>query len=293
MNADLIGETEWVEYFDEASDQPYYYNRNTNSTQYELPEEYDSWKNEEIDKYLKASTIWRRQKDEKKGKYFYFNKRTNKTQWDVPSEQLDFESFLKQVIIDRYQIDDDNEYGSQDEAGGDDNAPKPYDDFGENVSPTYDSEPDLDDDAMVEAAPRLQRVFSDDSVQDEPEQDNQVATQEDQEEARRKEFESVTAKLSAKDAIMEPTIHKTTTRFMALCPEDTLKSSRAVVQHLKQGYIGYAQMTHMVCEWVEKATEKATKGQGEGGFDADSFIADEVSGLIKRKFNKVLDDLCT
>lgn len=274
MNADLLGETEWVEYFDDDNDQPYYYNRVSKTTQYELPEEYDNWKNEEIDKYFK-STNWRRRKDEKKQKYFYFNKKTNKTQWEAPAEQLEFEIFLKQANIDRYEINEEYNYDSQNESGDNEVESKPYNDFAEGLSPTYESEPELEESSMVDAAPRLQRIFSDNAVRDQ--QDEEVNDHDNREEENRLELDRVIAKLSARDAIMEPTIHKTGTRFLTLAPG----AHSEIVLRLTQGYTGFAQMTHLVCDWVNLATEDS------GGFDSDNFIADEVSDLIKRKFNKV------
>ena len=294
MNADLVGETNWVEYYDEESEQPYYYDRHTKQTQYEEPEEYTEWWNSEIDKYLKASTTWRRQKDEKRGKYFYFNKSTKKSQWEVPSEQLEYETFLKQVNVDRMQADSPYDGGAEDEPSGSEGYQSPaelYDngdmDNGEGT-PAYESGLGLGMD--MSSQPSLQRGFSSSSYRSEEgtgqdwgggeeDDDHSLPTGHtaDKEAETQRALAAALSTLSSRDAIMEPTIKRTVETYMSLAHDPV-----TVVRCLTQGYTGYAQMIHIVCSWIDKAyTDTAVS------FNADEFVGDEMASTIKTKFNKV------
>lgn len=279
MNADLIEDSPWVRYYDEDSEQHYYYNRTAHQTQYELPEEYTEWKEAEIDKYLKSSTSWRRQMDKKKGKYFYFNKLTSKSQWEVPSEQSDFESFLDQVGQDRAA--GDSQYGEEEDYEDTTNQPKSFGEFDDvAVTPTYESEPDPDAEDLPENA-EMHRSFSE--LTEDGDNTDEAAMQEEQ---RIREMEEAEKKLSRKDGIMEPDVFEAIKKYMTLCDSATPKE---IIHKLGQGYVGYAQMTHILCDWIDKATEGST----QSNFDAEEFIADEVAAIIKRKFNKVMRSATT
>lgn len=239
MDASAISETEWVEYFDEETQQPYYIHKTTQHSQFEIPEEYEEWKQQEIEKYLKSATNWRRRKDEKKDAYYYFNKTTGKSQWEVPAEEEEFVEFLKSVNIER------TDWGVESgEEGGDDEPP--LEDEFETSYPSRDfGEPIEEEGELLE------------------------------EESNAKELELLEAKLSAKDAIMESSINQTIHKYLRLASDATPGS---VVTKLSQSYVGYAQLTHIMCSWVTLVDKN---------FDEDSFVAKEMSSLIKRKFNQV------
>jgi hypothetical protein len=248
MDASAISETDWVEYFDDNTQQPYYIHKTTQQSQFEIPDEYEEWKQQEIEKYLKT-TNWRRRKDEKRDAYFYFNKTTGKTQWEVPLEEEEFVEFLKNVNIDR------TDWGQ--ESGG------------EGDEGTFD-EPPQDDDFETSYQSR-------DFGEPTEEEDGEHR----EEESNAKELELLETKLSAKDAIMEPSINQTIHKYLRLASDATPGS---VVTKLSQSYIGYAQLTHVMCSWITLVNKN---------FDEEAFIAKEMSDLIKRKFNKVFSDLPT
>jgi hypothetical protein len=79
-------------------------------------------------------------------------------------------------------------------------------------------------------------------------QDSMEHTQsaEEQERQRRAEIQLLEKKLSAKDAIMEPNLYSTVARYLQL----TEKHPQEVVSALCKGYVGYAQLTHVVCDWL-------------------------------------------
>jgi uncharacterized cupin superfamily protein len=245
MDASKISETDWVEYYDDTTQQPYYIHKVTQVSQFELPEEYDEWKQQEIEKYLKT-TNWRRRKDDKRDAYFYFNKTTGKTQWEVPSEEEEFVEFLKNVNSDRtnWGEEADEVEGTYDEQLGNEF------DHQEHDYRSFDS-------------PSLSRDFS------------ESPTEAGEEANGTKELELLEVKLTAKDAIMEPSINQTIHKYLRIAPDATPGS---VVTKLSLGYVGYAQLTHVMCHWISLV---------QRNFDEEAFIAKEMSALIKRKFNKV------
>jgi uncharacterized cupin superfamily protein len=242
MDASTISETDWVEYFDDNTQQPYYIHKVTQQSQFEIPEEYEEWKQQEIEKYLKT-TNWRRRKDEKKDAYYYFNKTTGKSQWEVPMEEEEFVEFLKSVNIER------TDWGTESGEGEGDDV-------------TYDEPPHEDE---------YETSYQSRDFGEPTEEGGELL----EEEANAKELELLEAKLSAKDAIMEPSINQTIHKYLRLASDATPGS---VVTKLSQSYVGYAQLTHVMCSWITLVNKN---------FDEDVFIAKEMSALIKRKFNKV------
>jgi uncharacterized cupin superfamily protein len=251
MDAANISETDWVEYYDETTQQPYYINKTTQISQFEIPEEYDEWKQQEIEKYLKT-TNWRRRKDDKRDAYFYFNKTTGKTQWEVPSEEEEFVEFLKNVNIERTDWGEE-EPGEEAEGTYDENIGNEFNHH-EHDYGSFDS-------------PSLSRDFGESAAEDGELRGEEKDT---------KELELLEAKLTAKDAIMEPSVNQTIHKYLRIAPDATPGS---VVTKLSLGYVGYAQLTHVMCHWISLVKGKS--------FDEEAFIAKEMSALIKRKFNKV------
>lgn len=286
MNENEITEINWVEYYDNNTEQPYYINKITRHSQFEIPEEYEEWKQNEIEKYLKK-TNWRRRKDEKKNAYYYLNKITNKVQWEIPKEEEEFIEFLKEVNRNRTdwgEIEDDGEgqegQEEREEEGQEENYydeeetenynRNKYDHEVENLHDNYSDSPNnIKDD----------NEYSSFSMSNDEENN---LNYEDQQNL--KELEILEAKLSAKDAIMEPTINQTIHKYLRAVPDATPAS---IVTKLSAGYVGYAQLTHIICGWISFATEDSNK---KSNFDEDSFIAKEMCSLIKRKFNKDIAD---
>lgn len=72
---------------------------------------------------------------------------------------------------------------------------------------------------------------------------------EEQERQRQAEIQLLEKKLSARDAIMEPDLYSQVARYLQL----TEKHPQEVVSALCKGYVGYAQLTHVVCDWIQLA----------------------------------------
>lgn len=266
MDPANISETDWVEYFDDNTQQPYYINKLTRHSQYECPQEYEDWKQNEIEKYLKT-TNWRRRKDEKRKAYFYFNKLTNSTQWEIPSEEEEFVEFLKNVNIDRTDWGSGSE---DDENDVEDRKEKRRDSSGRGYDQEEGDELEFHQDYYSDEEEHndvsITRNFDDSFVED-----GELL----EEDSKLKELEFLESKLSAKDSIMEPTINQTIHKYLRVAPDATPGD---IVTKLSTNYVGYAQLTHIICHWITLI---------QRNFDEEAFIAKEMGLLIKRKFNKV------
>mmetsp|Transcript_20904 Transcript_20904/g.30100 ORF Transcript_20904/g.30100 Transcript_20904/m.30100 type:complete len:878 (+) Transcript_20904:77-2710(+) len=300
MDASLISDTPWIEYHDESSGRPYYYNKDTAQTQFDMPEAYATWKNNEIDKFL-STTYWRRRKDENRNAYFYYNKQTRTSQWDVPQEQKEFEAFLLEVNEKRLTGSEDGDDAQSEGGWGETDEMQEISGFDEpgtplsGGTPTHESPMSAEyssdfgsskerKEEEVEEYSTMGRDFlntpevrDDDTNKAVPSGQSEV----DEKAELEKELSLLEEKLSARDAIMEPGVNRTINRYLTLAPEAT---PLMVVQKLSQGYTGYAQLTHIICSWIELASD------GVAEFDADEFVAQEVAALVKRKFHKDLAD---
>ena len=103
LDESTVAECGWVELLSEGK--PYYYDASSETTQWEVPEEYRSWRDSEINALLKGRGSWRRFYDSEQDDYYFFDKVSNTTQWDVPPELEgkieDWESALGQLTRDR------------------------------------------------------------------------------------------------------------------------------------------------------------------------------------------------
>jgi hypothetical protein len=66
---------------------------------------------------------------------------------------------------------------------------------------------------------------------------------------RKAEIEVLEKKLSARDAIMEPGVYPQVSKYLQL----TGKNPHEVVVSLCRGYVGFAKLTHVVCDWIAMA----------------------------------------
>ena len=278
MNEENIDEVNWVEYFDDNTNQPYFVNKLTSQSQFELPIEYEEWKQNEIEKYLKL-TNWRRRKDEKKNAYFYFNKLTNKTQWEIPEEILEFIEFLKNTNSDRTNWDTNENEGENEENEGENEEEEERNEI-ENFQLEREFNNEITEENEMEENYEYSSFPISSDFSDSTNEENEKFEKFEKEEI--KELEFLETKLSAKDAIMEPTINQTIHKYLRVVPDATPAS---IVNKLSVGYVGYAQLTHIICGWISIATSNESK---KSNFDEDAFIAKEMCALIKRKFNKVL-----
>lgn len=287
-------EIEWAEFFDEEGKVPYYVHLLSNATQSAIPLEMKEWKEEYVNVFLSKSN-WRKREHE--GKYFYYDKLTGTSVWEPPAELVEFETSLVKLTQQRFQeaarqkaqaaaatatatasatrngveqeeydVNDDNwvitASGSEDGYDSDrtppDQSPNLYSpqyvegsgDEDEEGGYFYDEPQDFDS-----STSSGQKEDSIQEMQQEPEASEQSA--EEEERQRRVEIQLLEKKLYARDAIMEPGLYGQVARYLQL----TEKHPQEVVSALCKGYVGYAQLTHVVCDWIQLAEQEGEQPQ--------------------------------
>lgn len=325
MSLNDIREIEWAEYFDEEEKVPYYVNINTNETQSDIPQQMKEWKDEYVNAFISQSNWRKRQHD---GKDFYYDKLTKSSVWEPPAEILAYEASLVELTQQRYQeaarrkaqanskadisndasqddniddVDDWNNAGHDDEYDSDRTPPN----LSPNLySPQNDASGDEDD---VEGGYFYDEQQDLDGTSGQGQDNNgdgtldvpQISAEQrqlEQERQRKAEILQLEKRLSARDAIMEPGLYKHVARYLRLSE----KPPQEVVSSLCKGYVGYAQLTHVVCDWIQLAEQGGTAAEGghvaatalkeSQDNEINQFIADGVAGLIKSRFDATLAD---
>jgi hypothetical protein len=302
MDLNDTREIEWAEFFDEEGKIPYYVNILSNATQSDIPEEMKKWKEEYINDFLSKSNWRKREHQGKFFYYdkltgtSVWQPPDELVQFEASLVQLTQQRFQEaarrkaaasaataETGGEQEDFDDDNWVitGSGSEDGFDSDRTPP--DQSPNLySPQYEGSGDENDveggyfydeqqQAFGGAGPEesgdLDIDMHVDSSAQGPEQEQEQEgegemsaeqRQEEQERQRRAEVQLLEKRLSARDAIMEPGLYRQVARYLHL----TEKHPQEVVSALCKGYVGYAQLTHVVCDWIQLA-----EGE-EGGSNA-------------------------
>ena len=268
---------DWAEFFDVEGNAPYFVHIPSRQTQREEPTEMKEWKEEQIISFL-AKSNWRKREHE--GKVFYYDKLSGSSVWEPPPELVEFESSLVKLTQEWYQenarreaetgsssqgeahkqdfdYNDDNWVitGSRSDDGyGSDRTPP--DQSPNFYSPQYDGSGDDMDveggyfyDEHANFVESTQESEEDAKGSGLSEAKSEKLRLEEEEEQRRIESELLEKKLSARDAVMEPDVYRRVSRYLELSGKDPSD----VVNTLCKGYVGYAQLTHLVCDWIELA----------------------------------------
>lgn len=301
IDESTIPDLPWAVYTDEGSGQDYFYNRETQVTQWDAPAEYTEWRKAAVERYLKSSnSVWRIGTDAK-GKFFYFNKATDKSEWSAPPEVVEVDDFLR-ALTQRRREDFDEAEGEEGEEdgyaaeegheGGDASIAGPEGDMQEQ---SYHGESphhiDIDDESKGEEWSQQQGATDD--LQHKPAEGmfNYASISKDSLQSFLVETTSSTAddieklegRLRAPDAIMERDVVATIEKYMRL----TKKAPEDVIKMLSSSYVGHAKMVEMVADWLSLARGASTGTVHES---VRKFVRDEVSTLCIQKFDKATVD---
>lgn len=269
-------EVEWAEFFDEEGQVPYYVHIPSNKTQSEIPQELKDWKEECVTDYLSKSN-WR--KGEHQGKVFYYDKLAKTSVWETPAELVELEASLVEITQQRFQVAaqlraQKAEDGVEDENNDNDNnwvitASGSENEFDSDRTPDHSLSPQYEEngedgveggyfyDEQQEFGSAGQEVDEGGGIVHGHEhgQEGGKHLELEKEQERRAEVQKLEKKIFAKDAVMEPGLYPLVAQYLQL----TGKPPEEVVRGLCRGYVGYAQLTHVVCDWLELAEQ-----QGEG-----------------------------
>lgn len=301
--------TPWIEYFDEETKSPYYFNYQSRENTRELPEEYLKWKEESLEMYLRVGN-WRKAKNDK-GRVYFYNRKENITQWNPPN---DFENrcrlftqsevpkqFPNQVQPEASAEDDDHdqqydedygENGGNDveyqaatpESGDKDDESDYHDD--DNVYPYDEYKLNEDDDVGKVTLQRESSsghvTFNNDSSKEEGNHDEEIA--------------KLTSILSKRDSIMEPDVVQTTKRLRLLCDEDPITT----VTRLSDNYVGCAAKTNIICEWLilakslnrsSMASVDVQSTYDQMKKEVENLMVAETAKLVKQRYDRRADDI--
>ena len=93
-----------------------------------------------------------------------------------------------------------------------------------------------------------------------------MLTEEEKEELKEKTKERLSRMFSLRDAVMDPSIIAATKKYIDL-HDDNASASQEVIDTLSKGYVGYAQMSHIVSQWLRLAKHLKMQQALEHGND--------------------------
>jgi hypothetical protein len=287
-----VPDISWAVYTDEGSGQDYYYNRETQATQWDAPSDFIEWRKAAVERYLKSiNSVWRIGLDAR-GKFFYFNKATEKSEWAAPPEVVEVDAWLKALTQRRREDFDAAGAENLDEVEAVEEQTAIFvDDYSQGdvlakESPAFVVENVVDAPATqlgVAAVPRDESRQISSTEGAFTTQIETKTTELPESVDYNLEIEKLEARLTAPDAIMESDVLASIEKYMRL----TKKAPEVVIKMLSSSYVGYAKMAEMVADWLS-----LVRGAPSGTVHESvrKFVRGEVSSLCFQKFDKAAVD---
>ena len=128
---------------------------------------------------------------------------------------------------------------------------------------------------------------------DDDHDNNDEDTINNEEQRKLNEIKELEDKLNAVDAIVNTDINATIQRLVQLSDDPSVMAKK-ISNSLSENYVGYAQMTHVLLEWLHIAQEadKATSSSSSSSIqnivieDQETVAVNELAEIIKEMFNK-------
>ena len=151
----------------------------------------------------------------------------------------------------------------------------------------------IDDDADNKQQDNNDDMYiNDDDDHDNNDEDDTTTTINNEEQRKLKEIKELEDKLNAVDAIVNTDINATIQRLVQLSDDPSVMAKK-ISNSLSENYVGYAQMTHVLLEWLHIAQEadKATSSSSSSIQnivieDQETVAVNELAEIIKEMFNK-------